>query len=145
MVHSRTGEDRAHHPEICVRDVGGAQEDRHGRAVLFLDGPAQRRPVQRFRFRMPGADDHTTIYYWHYTLDPLPNAQQSTMQRWHLRWSRRAPSVTVQVATAAAPADLPHVERSFLAAVDAALRAQYLPDTARMGCERLPIRFTGRE
>jgi hypothetical protein len=41
--------------------------------------------------------------------------------------------------------DLPHVEQSFLAAVDRAMQARFLPETARMGCDRLPIRFTGRD
>src|SRR5262249_30367226 len=49
-VHSRTGADREHHPEICIRDVGGAAEDTRFRSVFYLDA-ACARPVQRFRFR----------------------------------------------------------------------------------------------
>jgi hypothetical protein len=137
-VYSRAGADREHHPEICVREVGGAAEDPAFAATLYLDA-AQRRPVRRFRFRM-GTEPAVAVYYWHYTLDAPVREGESLLQGLHRRLSRRAPSVTVQVATTAPPEELPRVERTLLPAVDAALTAAVLPATARPGCERLPIR-----
>jgi exosortase len=141
VVYSEQGKDREHHPEICIRDVGGAPEDRRARATLFLD-PAQQRPVQRFRFRT-GVEQYVFVYYWHYTLDPLPQPDQSGLQILHQRLSRRAPSVTVQVSTNARPDQLDCIEQAFLVAVDRALQQHCLPANARIGCDRLPIRLTG--
>src|SRR5262249_49165843 len=50
MVYTRDGEDRKHHPEICIRDVAGAPEDTKARELLYLDAE-KTRPVQRMRFR----------------------------------------------------------------------------------------------
>lgn len=138
-VYSHSGADREHHPEICIRDVGGAREDRQFRGVVHLDA-GQRRTAQRFRFQT-GIGRFTTVYYWHYTLDPAPVAGQSLLQALHERLSRRAPSITVQVATDAAPETLGDLEQSFLAAVDRTMVERILPPTARIGCERLPIRL----
>jgi hypothetical protein len=142
-VYSRRGEDREHHPEICIRDVAGAPEDKRARGIIFLDA-AERRPVQRFRFRT-GSEQHLYVYYWHYTLDAEFREGQSYLQGLHQRVGRRAPSLTLQVTTGASPADATAVEKSFLPAVDAALQHALLPPNARIGCERLPIRFTGND
>jgi exosortase len=140
MVHSRQGEDLEHHPEICIRDVGGAVEDQSFATILYLDAE-QRRPVQRFRFRT-GLGRDTVIYYWHYSLDAATREGQTFLQALHQRLGRRPPSVTVQVSTNAPPEALGEVEQSFLDAVDRAMTQHILPPTARMGCERLPIRVT---
>jgi hypothetical protein len=78
-VYSPTGEDREHHPEICIRDVGGKPEDRAARAVVPLDAEGQR-AVQRFRYRT-GGSTFTSVWYWHYTLEPLNRDRHSALQR----------------------------------------------------------------
>jgi hypothetical protein len=137
MVYSRAGEDRNHHPEICIREAAGAPEDLSARAIVYLDA-ARQRPVQRFRFRV-GSTQNMTVYYWHYTLDPVFPEGQTFLQVLHQKMSRSAPSVTVEVSTLAPPGELPAVEKDFLVAVDAVLQRDYLPPTARIGCDRLPI------
>jgi hypothetical protein len=138
MVYSRAAEDRKHHPEICIREASGAPEDLSARALLFLDDQGQR-PVARFRFRT-GTAQYLTVYYWHYTLDPVTPEGQTFLQVLHQRLSHPAPSITVQVSTTAPADELQPVERDFLVAVDAVLQRDHLPATARMGCDRLPIR-----
>jgi hypothetical protein len=138
MVYSRAGEDRKHHPEICIREAAGAPEDLGARAVLFLDDRG-RRPVARFRFRT-GTARYLTVYYWHYTLDPVASPGETFLQVLHQRLSHPAPSITVQVATAAPVDGLEVVEKDFLVAVDAVLQRDHLPATARIGCDRMPVR-----
>ena len=140
-VYSQEGKDREHHPEICVRDVGGATEEVQHRALVPLEGSGQRQS-QRFRFRT-GPQQVLTIYYWHYTF-PLADdsATLSYLQRLHRELRQRPPSITVQVACYGPPTALNVVEKEFLPAVDRDLR-QLLPATARIGHERLPIRFLG--
>jgi hypothetical protein len=137
MVYSRAGEDRNHHPEICIREVAGAPEELDGRALVYLDA-AQERPVQRFRFRTSPTRS-MTVYYWHYTLDPVFPAGQTSLQVLHQKLSHPAPSVTVEVSTYAQPVEQTAVERDFLVAVDALLQRDHLPATARIGCDRLPV------
>jgi hypothetical protein len=137
MVYSRAGEDRNHHPEICIREVAGAPEELSRRAVIYLDA-ARQRPVQRFCFRT-GNMQYMTVYYWHYTLDPTFPEGQTFLQVLHQKLSHAAPSVTVEVSTFAQPGELPAVEQDFLVAVDAMLQRDHLPATARIGCDRLPV------
>jgi hypothetical protein len=136
-VFSRQGEDRNHHPEICMREAAGVPEDRSGRAIVYLDGDA-RRPVQRFRFRT-GADQAVTVYYWHYTFEPAWRDRPSFLQGLYQNYSRRAPSMTVQASVHGSEQEQETTEKDFLGRVDSALRAAYLPPSARMSCERLPI------
>jgi hypothetical protein len=140
MIYSRHGEDRKHHPEVCVRDASGATEDVAARRQIALDGNGER-SVMRFRFRT-GAARFTTVYYWHYTLEAMPRKGQSFLQALHQRLSLAAPSMTVQVWLDAMPDELNVVEQGFLVAVDTALRQNHLPATARIGCNRLPIALT---
>jgi hypothetical protein len=141
MVHSRTAADRKHHPEICMREANGAEEDRAARAVVYLDGERQR-PVQRFRFRT-GPVRVTTIYYWHCTIGRAGGDSPGPLQALHERFARPAPSLTVQAAFGGVPGQ-EEAERLFLVAVDDALRRGWLPDTARIGCDRLPVVLVGR-
>jgi hypothetical protein len=140
MIYSRQGDDRKHHPEICVRDASGAMEDLSARGQVALDAAGER-SVMRFRFRT-GTAHFTTVYYWHYTLEPMPRKGQSFLQALHQRVSQAAPSMTVQVWLDASPDEREAVEKGFLAAVDSILRKDHLPPTARMGCDRLPIALT---
>jgi hypothetical protein len=136
MVHSRSGEDRKHHPEICIREVLGAPEDIAARRTLQLESDPTR-PVQRFRFKT-GTQQFTTVYYWHYTFTPPPEASRSLLQVAHLRLGYSAPSVTVQVVTNASLDGLAPIEQSFLPLLDANLSSHHLPPS-RMACDRMPM------
>lgn len=138
MVHSRAGEDRKHHPEICIRDVSGAPEDVAFRVRVPLHA-ASRAEAQRFRF-WTGANRSIVVYYWHYTLEPLTVEGLSRLQRLHQRLGISPPSVTVQVSTSGEnPEHLAHVERVLLPAVHTVLEQRVLPPTSRCGCDRIPI------
>jgi hypothetical protein len=142
-VHSRVGEDRKHHPEICVRDVGGVPEDLSFRAQVPLaaDSPGR---GQRFRFRT-AAGRPTVIYYWHYTDTPAPDPARSRLQTLHLRLGLDAPSVTVQLSVGTdRRAVLESVERVLLPALDRAARRDVLPPGAAAGCDRIPIGLARR-
>jgi hypothetical protein len=142
MVYSRQGDDRKHHPEVCIRDVAGAPEDVDARKILFLDAD-EKHPVQRFRFRT-GATQHTTVYYWHFTFPRLPREGETFLQVLHQRGSKPAPSVTVQVSTSAEMDQLEAIERDFLVSLDHVLWERHLPAGTVMGCDRLPIALLRR-
>lgn len=137
MVFSKTGEDRKHHPEICIRDVSGAPEELAARKQIALTADGTR-GVQRFRF-ITGPSTRTTVYYWHYSFPPLPNAERDWLQTLHLQLRHPSPSLTVQIATIEPLARLEAIEQSFLRAVDGALLSRHLPPSALSGCDRLPI------
>jgi exosortase len=138
MVHSRAGEDREHHPEICIRDVSGAPEDLSFRRRIPLR-PDGRDEAQRFRFQT-GVGRSVVVYYWHYTLVPAPNPSQTRLQTLHQRIGVAAPSLTVQVSMSTAePRALASVEQHLLPALDAAARVAILPAGATAGCNRVPI------
>jgi exosortase len=137
LVYSRLGDDRKHHPEICIRDASGATEDFDARRQIHLDADGQR-TVMRFRFRT-GVGEYTTVYYWHYSLEAPPQRGQTLLRRLYQRQNYPVPSITAQVSLVADPREIEAVERGFLVAVDSALRAEQLPATARIGCNRLPI------
>jgi exosortase len=135
-VFSSQGRDREHHPEICVRDVGGAAEEPEGRQVIALGRLAA---AQRFQFR--AAQVPLTIYYWHYTFaDQTAPASRSFLQRLHLRLARRPASMTVQVTTSLSPAGLASIEQAVLPALHENWLT-HVPPSARVGCDRLPIRL----
>ncbi len=137
MVYSRQGEDRKHHPEICIRDASGATEDVEARRQIALDSEGQRQ-VMRFRFQT-GISQFTTVYYWHYSFEAPPQKGQTALRRLYQQQNHPLPSITVQVSLVADGADLEAVEKGFLTAVDSALCRAQLPATARIGCQRLPI------
>jgi hypothetical protein len=142
-VYSRKGEDREHHPELCMRDVAGYEEDANAAALVPLD-QAGARSVQRFRFRTE-TGQLAYVYYWHYTLAGERRRGQTALQALHQRFGPRPPSVTVQVSTGVSGAELELVERSFLPAVDQALQSTVLPADARLGHDRLPVRLVRNE
>ncbi len=136
LVHSRAGEDRKHHPEICIRDVSGAPEDVRFREQVPLNETAS---AQRFRFQT-GATRCVVVYYWHYTPTPTPNASQTRLQSLHQRIGVTAPSVTVQVSVATDDKKtLEAVETQLLPALDLAARQRVLPPGTETGCNRIPI------
>ncbi len=142
-AYSRQGEDRKHHPEICMREAAGAPEDLLARAEIPLDADGERL-AQRFRFRVE-TGRHLHLYYWHYTFSPSGPVPHETMLRHlHRRLIASPPSISVQVTTYAAGADLEVVERSLLPAVDAALRENLLPEGTLVGHDRIPITLLRR-
>lgn len=132
-AHSRRGEDRRHHPQICLADVARYFEDPTSRKQIALDAAGERL-VQRFRFRI-GDAEHMTVYYWHYTFPPMPWSGETALQRLHLGLKVPPPSVTVQIAATVDLDQLAPVEAGLLPAVDAALRRDYLPADCAIGCE----------
>jgi exosortase len=136
MVYSRAGEDRKHHPEICIREVSGAPEDvRFREQVPLSDGSS----AQRFRFQTSAARA-VVVYYWHYTPALIADPGQTRLQTLHQRVGVSAPSVTAQLTvTTDQPAALEAVEKQLLPALDRAARERVLPAGTATGCNRIPI------
>lgn len=141
-AYSKTGEDRKHHPEICIREVVGAPEDTAARKVLPLDAVGKK-TVQRFRF-LTGTGVRTTVYYFHCTLPPQVSESQTALQAFHRRVASRSPSITVQLSTAAEGEALDQIERSFLPAFEAALSEKVLPPGTVIACDRVPVTLVRR-
>ncbi len=141
-AHSRTGEDRKHHPEVCLREAAGTPEDISARLLVPLrdDGKAF---AQRFRFQT-GITGTMNLYYWHYTLPHDRAGGRSALQSLHARLIASAPSITCQASSYATGEDLERFERETLPAIDAAFRAGPLPDGTAVGCDRIPITFLRR-
>jgi exosortase len=138
MVHSRDGEDRKHHPEVCIRDVSGAPEVPGGRVQVPLSGPG--REAQRFRFQTGGGRS-MAVYYWHYTVPPKEKPW-SPLQRVHQAVGTEKPSVTVQLTTVGDdPRALAFIEKTLLPQLDAALATKVLPPDTPARCDRLPVVF----
>jgi hypothetical protein len=140
MVYTLIGEDRKHHPEICVRDAGGAPEDLRFRqeVPLAADGSAS---AMRFRFRT-GAARSMVIYYWHYSPRPTLLDGQTAVQTIHQRIGVSAPSVTVQLTVYNdTPQALEAVERQLLPALHQEALQKVLPPGTETGCDRVPVRL----
>lgn len=133
IVYSKEGEDRGHHPEVCMA-VAGRAEDTTERAELPVPGhPA---PVQQYRFGAPG--EQTWVFYWHYTLLPEKAAALSDLQRFYQRLHKRPSSATLEVFSPEnTPEDVEYA-REFVALVDAAVQSQVGP-TAVRGSQRKPV------
>lgn len=133
LVYSKTGEDRGHHPEVCMA-VAGKAEDPAQRAELPLPGhPA---PAQQYRFG--GQGDQQWVFYWHYTLLPQKGAELSDVQRLYQRLHARPSSVTLEVfAPETEPEDGEHA-REFVTLLDAAMQ-NHLGNTAVRGSRRTPV------
>ncbi len=138
-VYSRVGEDRKHHPEICIREVTGAPEELAERRVIALDPDEKmKRAAQRFVFRTASVE-RTTVYYWHYAF-LAPTTNNSFLQTLHQRLEQHIPSLTIEVLTTTDdPRELQAIEDGLLPALDAALVANCLPSTALVDANRLPV------
>src|SRR5262249_10654551 len=135
VIHFRDGKDRRHHPEICYK-VAGKTEDRAAGARVDVGDPEA--VVERFCFS--GNDDRSSVYYWHYTLEPPAAAEVSPLRRIYQRRARPLPTVPLAVFTT--PLSPPDLDRTaaFVRLADQALR-RCLPPGARMGSDVLPIRL----
>jgi hypothetical protein len=137
MVHTRDGSDRSHHPLICFQVAGYQAEDPAGVPVAI---PGHQTPVRRFGF--PGDGPKQYVFYWHYTFELPEPPGQTFLQRMHQRFTRRAPSLTLQVFTSArTEAQLKQAE-DFVRRVDRRIQ-EYLPPGATMGSDTRPVRYVG--
>lgn len=136
-LYSREGDDRKHHPEVCIRDVGGSPEILEDQKAIPLSADGKR-VAMRFRFET-GIKQVTTVYYWHYTFPIVLQEGQTWMQALHQRTSRPAPSVTILLASNASLDQLDAVEKQFLPLLDRELGERHLPPRALVGHNRLPI------
>lgn len=140
LVFSATGRDRLHHPEICLRDAGGAVELKHDRLTVPLQANTQRY-AERFRY-LRQRQERTVVYYWHYTFIPPVKDDQSLLQRVHLKQYDSWPGITVQVQTNMTdPAAWKLLETTLLPEVDRWVN-QHAPAGTQVGTGRLPVRFT---
>lgn len=131
-VYFRDGRDRQHHPRICGRAAG--LEETSLTPLAIDAGP----PVAHYAFRGNAGPHH--VYYWHYSLESTDAFDPSPLRRLHQRSTRRSPSLTVEVFTAAAsPDELANVEE-LVRQADHAIKG-CLPAGARRGCDVLPIRM----
>jgi EpsI family protein len=133
MAYSRTGEDRGHHPEICMA-VAGKPEDPQARKTLPLPGKGA--PIQRYRFGRPG--EFQLVYYWYYTMKPPRAAGVSDLQRLYQRLRARPASVTIEVFS---PEGLPEhreLAEDLVARLDAAVQELVGPEAVR-GSRRSPV------
>jgi EpsI family protein len=138
LVFSATGRDRLHHPEICLRDAGGAAEWKPGQKLIALD---DKRSIERLCYERQ-RHQRTTVYYWHYSMAPPRSQDQSLLQRLHWMQNDRFPSLTVQVQTNTVDAaSWQAIEQSLLPELDRWLLSQ-MPSGVQTGAHRLPIRFT---
>ncbi len=143
MIHYHDATDRRHFPTGCYRGAGYT-EDPNGRKDLTVGADPE--PVAKFSFtKGQEAGYVSSVFYWHYTLEPPATIPLSPLQRIYQRWSVRRPSLTVQVFTnATTPAQMARVEE-FVKLVDDELHGSgdpkhaHLPPGARRGSESLPV------
>jgi hypothetical protein len=135
MVYSAAGEDRGHHPEVCLR-AAGMPEDPRGRATVPAEGHPQ--PIQQYRFGSAGGGAALCGFYWYYTLLPPRDDGASPWQRAYQQRQRRPSSLTIEVFTRAVAEQDLEAARDFVRAVDRAIQAS-LPSTAVRGSAPLPV------
>ncbi len=132
MVYSKDGEDRGHHPEICMQ-VAGRPEDKSARQVCEI--PGHKAPAQQYLFGTPG--DRQWVFYWHYTLPP-PQTSTHWLARMYQRLRQRPASVTIEVFAPRVDDESGASAQEFVRLVDAALQAQVGANAVR-GSRRLPV------
>ena len=125
-----------------MREASGMNQDFRDNKIVYLDPATRKRPVQRMGFHN-GSGGKTTVYYWHYTFEPTNTAGLSFLQVLHQKMIAPAPSITVQVATAAPLNDdvKAAIEEGFLPMLDEAMQGGLVTFPSRVGCDRLPVAF----
>lgn len=134
LTYSKHGEDRGHHPEVCMV-VAGKREDSSVRQTcpVGTEGNA----VQQYRFAGP-LGDRQWVFYWHYTMPPEDSNDLTQVQKLYQRLRRRPSSATVEVFAPEQRPDDAEFAREFVALVDEALQ-QHVGRTAVRGNRRLPV------
>lgn len=133
MAYSRHGEDRGHHPEICLTASGQAENPR-GKQSITVAG--QDGPIQQYLYGRQGKDQW--IYYWHYTLKDPQMAETSVVQRLYQRSQRRESSVTLEVFAPNSSENAREGAVEFVTLIDQ-LMQQELPQPAIRDCRRAPV------
>ena len=133
IVYSARGEDRGHHPDICMA-VAGQAEDRQVRQTLPLPGRGE--PAQQYRFTSRAGSQW--VFYWYYTLQARRDEGVSQLERFYRRMRYRPSSVTAEVFAPEHASDAATTAREFVRLADAALREQ-LPIGAVRGSRRSPV------
>ena len=134
LTYSRLGDDRNHHPEVCMV-AAGKVEDRAVRQVCPVEGAGD--PIEQYRYAGPSGD-RQWVFYWHYTLPPPEQVQLRPLQKLYQRLRHRPSSITIEVfAPDNSPTDVDSA-RKFVQLVDAALRKHVGP-TAIRGSNRLQV------
>jgi hypothetical protein len=133
VVYSRRGQDRAHHPEVCMA-VAGQPEDTSVRQAFPVPGHAA--PVQQYRFGSTGRSQW--VFYWHYELpQPAPKGLDP-WQELYRRIRQRPSSVTLEVFAPAISSDDGEAAREFVKLIDAEIQKHVGPG-ARRGSRRVPV------
>lgn len=133
MVYSATGQDRGHHPEVCMA-VAGQPEDQSARTTCPL--PGQSAPAQQYKF---GIGSHSQwVFYWHYTLPAAGEETWTSWQQLYRRLRQRPASVTLEVFAPCLIDEQAEAAREFVQLVDAAAQAQVGAQAVRSS-ERLPV------
>lgn len=145
VAHSKTGSDRWHNPEVCMRATG-MLEDESARSHVSLGrrGKEKKEPaVQHFRFYRPGQSLGQSVYYWHFTIPPQEwDIEGKRGLRWWERayWAaRRKPeSITLEVFADETGGGQPADVEAFVAEVDFQMRRR-IPLNAIRGMARAPV------
>lgn len=134
LTFSSEGENRRHHPEICMA-VAGQPEDQSVRQTLQLPGHAA--GVQQYKFGT-GAEAQW-VFYWHYSLPVERSNDLTRLQQVYYRINKLGGNVTLEV-FAPASADEPNSQatREFVALLDQAMAALLPPGSIR-GSNRRPM------
>ncbi|MCE9544126.1 MAG: exosortase [Planctomycetia bacterium] len=136
ITYSTTGDDRAHHPEICMA-VAGQPEDASRRGVVPM--PDGRQPIAEFVFG--AVPESVAAWYWHYALSAGRPQQSSALARLYHRARSRGESVTVELLGRDTSPEGLVGARNLAAMIDQQLCA-VLPPGAVRGSERLPVAIT---
>ena len=95
MIYTEDGRDRSHHPEVCMRSIGCAEEPDQ-RSALPLEGHPQ--PAQRFFFRNRSGRAGQWVYYWYYVFREAASDQPPTAwQRLLEKGGRMRSGMTVEI------------------------------------------------
>ncbi len=133
-TYSHHGEDRGHHPEVCMV-VAGKREDPTVRQTCPVGD--EEHAVQQYRFAGP-LGDRQLVFYWHYTMPPEDPPGITAFQKLYQRLRRRPSSLTVEVFAPESRRDDDQYAREFVELVDQALAAHAGPAAIR-GNVRLPV------
>ena len=133
IVYSARGEDRGHHPDICMA-VAGQVEDEQVRQTLPLPGEGE--PAQQYRFGSSAGSQW--VFYWYYTLAPRREEGVGALERFYRRMHFRPSSVTVEIFAAEHKAGAGSAAGQFAQLADGALR-EGLPEGAVRGSRRTPV------
>jgi hypothetical protein len=133
MAFSASGEDRGHHPEVCMA-VAGNPEDVSARREIQSPGHAA--PIQQYGYGRN--EERQLVYYWYYTLPTPGNEQLTDFQRAFRRFRVRPASLTVEVFAPNTNEGSEESAQQFVRAVDQQIQALVGPRAER-GSQRIPV------